>query len=119
MGADVDRLGAQGGELGEQLLAVLHVGVVRLVVAEEPPDRLHLALVLEASMRMVTGNESPAGGFWPNEGVDPEPDRRNGCYQGTEAERVHHGHPSGPASHPPEGGGTRSSCRWTVVRIVA
>ena len=33
--------GLSGRKLGQQLLAVLHVGVVRFVVAEERPDRRH------------------------------------------------------------------------------
>ena len=41
--AEVDLLRAELAEFGEQLLAVLHVGVVRLVGAEEPPDRLEVA----------------------------------------------------------------------------
>ena len=39
--ADVDRHRAELGEFGQQLLAVLHVGVVRLVVAEPRPHGLH------------------------------------------------------------------------------
>ena len=38
--AHVDRHGAERRDFGQQLLAVLHVGVVRLIVAEEGPDRL-------------------------------------------------------------------------------
>src|SRR5262245_48076335 len=46
MGADENRCGTQGCQLGEELLSILHVGVVRLVVAEERPDRFHLAETL-------------------------------------------------------------------------
>jgi hypothetical protein len=38
VGAEVNA--SEFAEFGEQLLAVLHVGVVRLVRAEEAPDRL-------------------------------------------------------------------------------
>ena len=40
MRTDVDGHGAQRRKLGQQFLAVLHVRVVRLVVAEETPDGL-------------------------------------------------------------------------------
>ena len=44
--ADEDGLAAQAGELGEQLLAVLHISVVRLIVAEEPPGGRQFSLGL-------------------------------------------------------------------------
>src|SRR4030095_14946659 len=37
---DVDLNRAQPGEFRDELLAILHVGVVRLVIAEVRPDRL-------------------------------------------------------------------------------
>jgi hypothetical protein len=45
VGAKVDRLGAQFAEVGQERLAVLHVGVIRFVGAEEAPDGFQLALV--------------------------------------------------------------------------
>src|SRR5262249_40125809 len=38
VGADVSRLGLERGDLREQFFSVRGVGVVRLVVAEEPQD---------------------------------------------------------------------------------
>ena len=46
MRAEVNLLWAQFAELCEQLFPILHVGVVRFVRAEEPPDRFQLALRL-------------------------------------------------------------------------
>lgn len=43
VGAEIDRLGRQGSQMAQQLAAVLHGRVVRLVGPEEPPDRPQLA----------------------------------------------------------------------------
>jgi hypothetical protein len=42
----VDWRGAERRKLREELLAVFHVSVIRLVIAEETPDRLHRPLAL-------------------------------------------------------------------------
>src|SRR6185503_771033 len=44
--AEVHLFGAQFAKFGQQLPAMLHVGVVRLVRSEEPPDGLQLTLQL-------------------------------------------------------------------------
>ncbi len=42
MRPDIDRAGAECPQLREQLLTILHISVIRLVVAEKSPDRSHL-----------------------------------------------------------------------------
>src|SRR5205085_4939323 len=44
VGAEIDLFRSEGAELGNEFGAVLHVGVVRLVRAEEAPDWLEVAL---------------------------------------------------------------------------
>ena len=44
--AEIDPFRREGAEFGEQLLAILHRGVIRLIRAEEPPDGAQLAFCL-------------------------------------------------------------------------
>ena len=43
MGAKINLFRRQFTQFSEELLAVLHVGVIRLVSSEEAPDRLQFA----------------------------------------------------------------------------
>ena len=46
MRANKDRLGTECPQLREQLLTILHVSVIRLVIAEITPDRSHLSAIV-------------------------------------------------------------------------
>ena len=123
MRADVDRLGAQGGQLPEQLLAVLHVGVVRLVVAEEPPDGPHLA----PGLRGVDADGDGERSAW-GLGLGPVLDGSGGHPEGRPPGGRSAGHGRevgvmmgslGSEPHPHEAGSDRASGAGPVAGIVA
>ena len=78
MRPDEDRARAQGREVLKELLAVLHVCVVRLIVAEEPPGGAKLARRAAGVDRDRDGGLGRCAGPGGHRGGKHDHDRRGG-----------------------------------------
>src|SRR5438132_7971411 len=81
MGANKDRRRAQGGQLGEQLLAIFHVGIIGLVMAEEAPDGTEFAFGFGS---VDTNCDGELRGLWVGiwlPGICPGETETKTCYR--------------------------------------